>query len=318
MLIAFRLSRQPVRCTLQGFHMRRVLLGAAGGVLLTTVLPLSSGARAAQPPREPPLPALLAGAGRYVQQLEQDFSTVISDEQYEQKAVRGGGRTRKMRSEMSFMWLPDEETWLTVRTVLQVDGEAVGDSRARLDEAIAGGGPGRSSQLRRLRDEGARFNIGGIRRNFSDPMLALQVAGRFQPRFTFALEGHERVRDVETLRLSFVERGHPTLIQRESPTGDLPARGDLWIGAADGVVHQTRFVVDDSASGARATIVVVFGRDEKLSRWLPVRMDETYAQQRIVAGRSAAGTGVFSERIECVARYSNYRRFETSGRLITP
>ncbi len=305
--------------------MRRALLGAAGSVLLTTVLLLSSGARAAQPPREPPLPALLAGAGHYVQQLEQDFSTVISDEQYEQKAVLrppqapgGGGRTRKMRSEMSFMWLPDEETWLTVRTVLQVDGEAVGDSRARLDEAIAGGGPGRSSQLRRLRDEGARFNIGGIRRNFSDPMLALQVAGRFQPRFTFALEGHERVRGVETLRLSFVERGRPTLIQRESPNGDLPARGDLWIGAADGVVHQTRFVVEDPASGARATIVVVFGRDEKLARWLPVRMDETYARQRVVAGRSAAGTGVFAERIECMARYLNYRRFETSGRLITP
>jgi hypothetical protein len=48
---------------------------------------------------------------------------VISDEDYRQ---RTGGRlhpstqNRRTRSEMLFMWLPDEAAWLTVRSVQTV------------------------------------------------------------------------------------------------------------------------------------------------------------------------------------------------------
>src|ERR1051326_2924754 len=140
---------------------------------------------------QPVLPDLLQRAGAYVQRLESDFSTVISDEEYEQKFVwRSGnaraGASRKLTSEMSFMWMPDETTWITIRNVLRLDGAPVADSRERIDAAIADQNAGGSSQLRRLRDEGARFNIGRISRNFSDPMLGLQVLEpTFQPRFTF-------------------------------------------------------------------------------------------------------------------------------------
>src|SRR5215469_2680175 len=149
----------------------------------------------AQPTREPTLPDLLLRAGAYVHQLEADFSAVIGDEEYEQKDVfrtprAGGGRTRRTRAEMSFMWMPDETVWLSVRNVLRVDGATVPDSRTRLDAAIADPTSGRASQLRRLRDEGARFNIGRIGRNFSDPMLGLQVVDPgVQQRFTFMKAG---------------------------------------------------------------------------------------------------------------------------------
>jgi hypothetical protein len=82
---------------------------------------------------------------------------------------------------------------------------------------------------------------------------------------------------------------------------------------AEGVVHQTRLVTDDSKFDARATITVTFARDRKLDRWLPARMEETYTQQGVSGGRSP---GAFLERIECVATYSNYRRFETSARVL--
>ena len=274
----------------------------------------------AQPTQEPSLPDLLQRAGAYVQRLEADFSTVIGDEQYEQKSVMRGtqllgfrpGRSRKMTSEMSFMFLPDDVAWLSIRNVLRVDKETVADSKARLDAALADPTPARGSQLRRLRDEGARFNIGQMSRNFADPMLGLQIVDpSFQPRFMFSYGAVERVRGLSTVRVTFVEHTHPAIIRRTADEADLLSRGDLWISPADGVVHQTRLVIDDSKFDARATITVVFAREAKLDRWLPARMDEEYVQQ----GVSGSG-GAFIERIECAATYSNYRRFETSARVL--
>jgi hypothetical protein len=49
------------------------------------------------------------------------------------------------------------------------------------------------------------------------------------------------------------------------------------------------------------------GRDAKLKMWVPARMRETYVDR--------AGTRN-EERIECTATYSNFRRFETSARIV--
>jgi len=276
----------------------------------------------AQPARPPVLQDLLQRAGAYVRQLEIDFSTVIGDEEYGQKGVLrtasgNGSRTRRMGSEMSFMWMPDEMVWLSVRNVLRLDGAPVADSRARIDAALTDSTPGRTSQLRALRNEGARFNIGRIGRNFSDPMLGLQVVDpRMQPQFFFMHAGSERVGGVETVRISFTEHAHPTLINRGSDGQDLPAHGDVWIDVREGVVHRTRLITDDSKFDTHAEITVTFARDKKLDRWLPVRMDETYVQQGVTVGDSPSSAGAFLERIECVARYGNYRRFETSARVL--
>jgi hypothetical protein len=259
----------------------------------------------------------------YVRQFETDFSAVIGDEEYEQKDVlrtRGGnaGRTRRMRSEMSFLWMPDEMVWLSVRNVLRLDGAPVADSRSRLDAALADATPGRTSQLRRLRDEGARFNIGRIGRNFSDPMLGLQLVDPIlQPRFSFKHVGTDRVDGVDAVRLSFVEQARPTLISRGTDHQDLPAHGDVWIDARDGVVYRTRLITNDSKFDLQATITVTFAREKKLDRWLPSRMEETYFHQGVTGG-SGSSAGDFLERIECVATYGNYRRFETSARVLPP
>jgi hypothetical protein len=50
-------------------------------------------------------------------------------------------------------------------------------------------------------------------------------------------------------------------------------------------------------------------------------MDEVY-KQSVIRNIAPAGEPqrlvTMWERIECVATYSNYRRFETSGRLVPP
>jgi hypothetical protein len=52
------------------------------------------------------------------------------------------------------------------------------------------------------------------------------------------------------------------------------------------------------------SITVDFQRDLKLELWVPSRMEERYDDS--------------GESTTCSARYSNFRRFETSGRLVTP
>jgi hypothetical protein len=55
----------------------------------------------------------------------------------------------------------------------------------------------------------------------------------------------------------------------------------------------------------KVTIAVTFDRDSRLDVWAPARMDERYDE---LSGNSTT----------CTARYSNFRRFETSGRVIGP
>ena len=50
------------------------------------------------------------------------------------------------------------------------------------------------------------------------------------------------------------------------------------------------------------TITVDYQLDPKLSMWVPVQMREHYTQG--------------AEGIDCVATYANFRRFETSARII--
>src|SRR5262245_43657041 len=147
------------------------------------------GAAVAVQAQSPPLPEILMRAAAHVRRVEESFSTVISDERYEQKVdvrmSRGRtDRTRKLDSETSFIWIADYRLWLSIRTVLRVDGDRVDDSRERVAAALAEPTRARISQLQRLRDDGARFNIGSVAHNFSDPMLGLQIiSSEMQRRF---------------------------------------------------------------------------------------------------------------------------------------
>ena len=267
----------------------------------------------AGPAAQPPLRQLLARAGEQVRRFQQDFTLVVSDEDYQQHA---GGRYfvgpvhRRTHAEMLFLWLPEEAAWLTVRNVLSVDGQATAGSHDRLNDALAEPGGQRLSRLRQLVDESARFNVGRTFRNFNYPTLVLSYLDpSMQPRFTFTLAGRERVRGTDTRKVNYVERATPTVIQGDG--ADRVSRGTVWIAERDGVLVRTRLDLriprtDSSASG---TVEVDYQRDTKLDMWVPVRMHETYMEMR---------GSLVSENIGAEATYSNFRRFETSGRIVTP
>jgi len=270
---------------------------------------------------------ILARVGDYVRRFETDFAIIISDERYDQKDVVIGdnGRLRSraqraIRSETLFAWVPEQQAWLTARNVLTVDGATVPDSKTRLDAALAENTPDTRARLRRLRDEGARFNVGRIYRNFNDPTLVMQYLDpTYQPRFAFTLLSADRIGGVDAWKIAFAERSKPTLIQ--TPTVDLVSTGTVWVGRADGSVVRTMLTVEDVLSNTTAQIDVDYRLDPKLGIRVPVRMSETYEQQaleNIAPAGAPQRLATRRERIECVATYSNYRRFETSGRLVSP
>jgi len=246
------------------------------------------------------LERVLNRASDYVQQFERDFAMVISDETYEQDDHRAH-RARELQSEMAFLWLPREQTWLAVRNVLAVTEAGktrrIHDGDTRLARVLNSSSIG---QVRRLADEGARFNLGRIKRNVNDPTLVLRFLDEtYRSRFDFQLaEPEERVNGVDAWMLTFTERQRPTVIGTDA---DVFSTGALWVSRVDGTVLRTRLTI--APGQPTASLTVDYGRDPKLGMWVPARMEEIY-------------TELPHESITCVARYTNFRRFETSGRVL--
>jgi hypothetical protein len=270
---------------------------ATFGIVCGAVLALTAQESALEP--------LLKRAAEYTKQYETRFAVIIADEQYEQHAYGPsytGPRGRSIGSEMMFLWLTGERSWLSVRNVVSVNGDAIKNSQKRLDRLLSAETPVGIPHLRQLRNEGARYNIGTIRRNFNDPMFPLQILeSEAQPRFTFAAAGTETVGGASASKVAFEEHETPTFVQ--DGNRNLPSRGTFWIGD-DGRVLRTRFDVNDPIRGLAALVIVDYRPDAKLDMLVPVTMRERYV---------ASGP---TEQIECTASYSHFRQFETGARVI--
>jgi hypothetical protein len=252
---------------------------------------------------------LLKHAAAYVHRFENDFSAIVTDEIYEQEDIpssrsgTGGHQQRRIRSEMLFMRLPGQGlSWLSVRNVLEVDGQPVTDSRDRLERAINGDAAGLAERLQSVASEGARFNIGRIQRNFNDPILPLLFLDpEFQSRFKLRLENDESVEGIRTHRISFKEKERPTVISFAGGTSVFVS-GSVWVRSGDAVVVRTE--IGSTVNGLSFTLRVEYRHNQKLDMWIPSSMEEHY--------RSRAT----NEQVNCSALYSNARRFETSGRVV--
>jgi hypothetical protein len=274
---------------------------------------LALAVQAAPRPADSRLRQVLSRAGEQVRRFEQDFALVISDEDYQQHAQGRyfvGPVHRRTRAEMLFLWLPEEAIWLTVRNVVIADGREVSGSLNRLNDALRNPGSERLSRLRGLVNDSARFNVGRTFRNFNYPTLVLSFLDpTLQPRFTFTLAGRERVRGRDAWKVNYAERTTPTVIQGDG--ADRVSRGTVWIANDDGVLMRTRLDlrIPRTDSSASATVEVDYRHDAKLDMWVPAQMHETYMEMR---------GSLVDENIGGEATYSNFRRFETSGRVVTP
>jgi hypothetical protein len=266
--------------------------------------------------------AVLDKATAYVRQFESAFAVVICDETYTQREQIDEGAlsptpiVRTLRSELLFLWVVEAHHWLSVRNVLSVDGKRVADADARLERALKEPLPARESRLNVLASASARFNIGGVYRDFNNPTLALQFLDpTYRSRFMFTNDDRRGRSGVRVVRFEEIVR--PTVIQDRG--ADRIATGVLSIRGDSGVVVQTMLSVVGSKTTPDAAVTVDYQHDPKLLMWVPSHMHERYRTVSLAEnmGRTFNSLTRFTT-ITGAATYSNYRRFETSGRVISP
>ena len=90
---------------------------------------------------------------------------------------------------------------------------------------------------------------------------------------------------------------------------DLFSTGWLWLRVSDGAVLRTQLMLKLPATrtkaGMKGSVVVEYGRNQKLGMWVPTRMQEAYEQ-----------IGGINDALDCTATYAHFRRFETSSRIL--
>jgi hypothetical protein len=256
--------------------------------------------------------AIFGRAVAYVAEFRSQFASVIWHEMYEQidrlPFQFGSSGTqftratsRRLESEMLFISADANATWLTVRDVISVDGKPV----PRHLPALLASKDVRIRDLRALSEENGKYNIGAIARNFNEPTLALLFLDpRYRSRFEFSDGGSELVDGQPARRIRFSETATPTVIQ--SQRRDVRASGALLVEPSTGRVLRTELILLQDQRNTRGIINVSYGMNARLGRLVPVEMREWYGYLKSTPDQG----------INCTATYTDFRRFETSGRVV--
>jgi hypothetical protein len=266
-------------------------------------------------------------------QYYSSLSVLVAEEQYEQwietvgqssqaLSLPAGQPTREnigpprriLVSDFLLMHLPGQAAWLGFRDVLLVDGQPVRDRQERLAALTTQNPKDFVAQASKIAEESARYNIGDVFRTINVPTQALDVLhADYQARFSFRRSGQESVDGNTAWKIQYTERNPPYLIRRTDGQG-LRAAGIVWIDPTGGTVLKTQLevVIAEAVQVLRTQITVDYRSDAKLGLRVPVEMQETHD---LTEPQKRSGS---TSRIRGRARYQNFRRFETSGRLIPP
>jgi hypothetical protein len=257
--------------------------------------------------RAPSLSDVFSRLDTYLQRYETTVATVVAEEHYTQvlePASRPGQQTRTLRSDYALARAPGGQAWSGFRDAYEVDGQPVRDREDRLLALLSEGSAASAMQALRITRENARYNIGEevITRTTNVPTVALDlIHPRHRSRFAFARNGEETVDGMVVWVLSYRERGgRPTIVR--TPDGrNRRTNGRVWVEPKTGEVLRTELSWDEPP---QSVIVVEYGRDEGIGARVPLVMTEEYRSDR--------------GRVTATARYTNYRRFQTSARVVVP
>lgn len=265
--------------------------------LLTAIVVVTGGAlvHAAQ---DTSLEALLERLATYIETYERDLAAVVSEEHYVQD-VSGSNAImwpsqRVLKSDF-LLTRSAADGWVAFRDVFEVDGKMVQDRSDRLIQLFVKPTGDSVTQVNRIVEESAKYNIGGVRRTVNVPTMVFQFARREQQaRSQFRRGSKTKVGEIETREIRFTERALPRIIQT---IDNAAAQGVFWIDEETGRIHRTELRI--STGTTTAVIGVSYARDEKLDVWLPVLMSERYStpRQPVITGR---------------ALYKNFRRFDVT------
>jgi hypothetical protein len=270
------------------------------------------------------LDALLSRATAYVEQYGTRAVSTVAEERYVQAIVdsplidraealtwrerqeearrRTPGVAARRQISADLLMVKSDAGWLVpYRDVAAVDGRPIKDRSVRAMQLFTSGGAPSLATLRQIAEEGARYNLGTLRRTLNVPTMALFVLHpQHIARFEFEPAGTETIDGTTTTVVRFREKRGPTLILT-GRRDNLFSTGRLWI-AADGSVRQTSFHVEDGQSGIRTRVEATYRDVPSLGLLLPAEMRESYA--------NIPGDRLRS--IEGRATYQNFRAFRVT------
>jgi VWFA-related protein len=271
--------------------------------------------------------SVVIGVERYTQWLQRDVSTTFQGlHAYPPRAI-----SRSLVSEFALVRTKDD--WDGFRNVYEVDGKPVADAKDRIAKLFTEAPATAAAQSRKIAAESARYNLGALQRTFNVPTVALFfLSAANQARFTFTRDKDEEIGGVKAWKVKFEETRRPTIIAT-SAGKDMPVKGEVWVDPASGRVLKTHMQIDsemrlpmsrpaptgsrpDPDQGTRvqtsASVTVTYTLDAKLNMLVPAEMLESYQAPM----RSAFTGDDEMTRVNCRATYTDFRRFETSGRLV--
>jgi hypothetical protein len=197
-------------------------------------------------------------------------------------------------SEFGIVRVPDNPQWLGFRDVVRVNGSAVQDRDERLASLFENLTVDAIEQAQRISAEGARYNVGPLRRSINDPALVLELLdGRNAQRMRIQKVREVTSDNVPAWIVRFRETGRPTVV-RSSSLGDVPANGQAWIDSTTGRLLRVQATIG-AISGVRCEVDVTFGKVPEVEFFVPTRMMERCFD------------GAFVQEGE--ASYGNYRKF---------
>jgi hypothetical protein len=234
------------------------------------------------------------------------------------------------------------DDWQGFRDVIEVDGKPIGDRQDRLRTLFLDSPSTAVQSSRPIADASARYNLGPLQRNFNVPTTALFfLHPTNRSRFSFRIEGADTIEGARVLKLRYKEEQKPTII-RTSAGKDMPVKGTFWIDPADGRVFKTTMELESDArmTGTNAqmadnrfeepfqgriassfserrakssvSVSVSYRPDAKLAMLVPVEMVEIYESPY----RSRFNDTESMSKVNCRAAYSDFKRFEASGRVV--
>jgi hypothetical protein len=245
--------------------------------------------------------ALVERMHAYIEAYEPKLSALVADEVFDQRHQFRPkfARLRRLESEIGFLRLPGGGPWLAQRSVRAIDGVPVPGAVAGLDAMLAMTGDDRFARARAIADGNARYNL-GYPRTMNVPTLPLELlACRHWSNAVVSLDRQATGGDTATLIVGEREPGR-IVLHDTGRFNRTVVRATIRVH--DGALLRADVSVYPPGGGiVPHRIRIDFHRDGTLNMLVPARLDERY-------GSDGEGRGT--------ATYRNYRRFQTSGRLL--
>jgi hypothetical protein len=258
--------------------------------LVTAWSATTAGQRATRPSTDD----VVARAASYVGRFVDEFTSVVTEEDYSQRVDLLNGARRVLKADFMLVKIGPGALWMPFRDVFQVNNSAIRDRDDRLVTLFMERPDEAASQALAITTESYRFNI-GFNRTVNNPLMALTLLqDRYRSRFSFELGGSDSISRTPVWILRYEERSRPTVIKGRG-NSDLPAYGRYWINQVNGTVLRTELQLEDKTQKTR--ILTTFEPDDRFKLAVPVLMEESYVPS--VGPRTIAR-----------AQYGRFRRFE--------